>query len=85
MVFVRGTYSICLIWWYSSLILALNREGPEYAVKSIFIDIDFIEKEYREHFMTRNTIRFLNLTGLPSNFLNKNIPSWSPDGIFNKC
>ena len=63
----------------SKMVDALNKQSDEEPVKRVSLDSTLIPVKELEDFVTSNTSRLFSLTGIPHNFLNKNVDQWEFD------
>ena len=58
---------------------ALKTQGTKHPLKRITLDPALVASKNLNNFVSKSTLRFFTITGLPSTFLNKNLQLWSVD------
>lgn len=66
------------------MVEALKKEGAEYSPKRINVDLDTISKKNLEDFVSSNTKRFFSITGISSDFIEKEVEDWDADKEYMK-
>ncbi|GBP60380.1 hypothetical protein EVAR_91416_1 [Eumeta japonica] len=61
------------------MIKALNNEGLEFCAKRINVDVKHILEKNIEDFVSSNSMRFFQILGISSEFLDKNVETWQDD------
>lgn len=61
---------------------ALKIEAIEDCPKRINIDVKHIDEKNIEDFVTSNSLRFFQILGISSKFLNKDVETWNDDADF---
>lgn len=61
------------------MVNALNNEGLEYSPKRLSLNVNHILEKNIEDFVSSNTLRFFDITGISSEFLKKEVEIWEDD------
>lgn len=61
------------------MVAALHKSGSEHPLKRITLDPTLISSRHLEDFVTSNTLRFFNITGISAKFLDQDVDSWPED------
>lgn len=64
------------------MVSALKNEGIEHPLKRVLVDPGVVLQKTLENFVSKNTLRFFSITGISSNFLEKDVELWEQDEDF---